>query len=364
MIFVPWTFVMKNNDISTNLLLFVRFLYLWQIPLLFFISGAASFSSLEKRTRSRYLMDRVRRLVVPLLFGILIVVPPQVYAERVLGGQFRGTFFEFYPHFFRGFYPRGNFSYHHLWFLAYLFIFSGILILIFRYLKRDILNKWLRRVSHNWWAVLLFLIPFYIVEAILRPHFPETLGLVGDWAALTFYFLCFLYGYIIYAVDGFLTSVEQNPFLFILLGLFAYCTITLLAPAAIVPLSSHTPAFISYRLLGATATWFLLLGLVGAGRRYLRIDNRFIRYATEAVLPFYILHQTVIVLAAFYVVRFPFGIFLKFIMISVPSIILTLFIYEVFVRRTAPTRFIFGMRPKKKESPTKKMAPGGANQLC
>jgi len=72
-------------------------------------------------------------LLVPLCIGIVLLVPPQVYAERRLRGQFQGSFLAFFPHFFEGVYPHGNFSWHHLWFLGHLFLYSLLALPLFRY---------------------------------------------------------------------------------------------------------------------------------------------------------------------------------------------------------------------------------------
>jgi glucans biosynthesis protein C len=111
----------------------IWFLNIWLMQFFMLIAGSSVWFSLKKRTLNRYAAERVTRIGLPLLFGILVIVPPQVYLERINNHQFQGSFFEFYPHFFEGIYPQGNFSWHHLWFLVYLLFYSIISIPIFAY---------------------------------------------------------------------------------------------------------------------------------------------------------------------------------------------------------------------------------------
>src|SRR5688572_16851021 len=90
------------------------------IPLLFFISGAGTYLALGKRTPRQFAGERFKRLFIPLVFGMLVIVPPQIYFERInlFNGyfDFYKTVFQFKP------YPEGSLSWHHLWFILYLFL--------------------------------------------------------------------------------------------------------------------------------------------------------------------------------------------------------------------------------------------------
>src|SRR4030042_3954385 len=93
------------------------------MPLFFVLSGASPFYSLCLRKPGQFIQERVKRLIVPLVFGILVLIPPQVYLERIYFSQFIGNFFQFYPNYFDGIYGfGGNFALfrHHLWYLLFL----------------------------------------------------------------------------------------------------------------------------------------------------------------------------------------------------------------------------------------------------
>ena len=130
----------KNNQLSDGLTLFVSIVAQWIMPLFFVLSGTSSYYSLKSRNGGRYIGNRVQRLVIPFIFGIFVLlVPVQVWIERSSHAQFDGTFIEFYPHYFEGFYAfGGNFAWMglHLWYLEILFVFTLLTFPLFIFLKR------------------------------------------------------------------------------------------------------------------------------------------------------------------------------------------------------------------------------------
>lgn len=113
-----------------------------------------------------------------------------------------------------------------------------------------------------------------------------------------------------------------------------------------------TGTFAIAQFFQALSTWGWLLAILGLGSRYLTNNNRFLSYANEAVLPFYVLHQTIIISIGFYVVQWNTGVGLKYLIISTTSFIAIMLIYELLVRRINVFRFLFGMRLKKKSKET------------
>ena len=92
--------------------------------------------------------------------------------------------------------------------------------------------------------------------------------------------------------------------------------------------------------------WFLLLAVLGFGQKYLSSDSKVLPYIREAAYPFYLIHQTVIVAIGFYVVQWKAGALPKFIVICLVSLVLTVLLYDLVVRRVDVIRFLFGMKPK------------------
>jgi glucan biosynthesis protein C len=133
MLFNPWGWHVKNNETSEAFRYWMVFLHYWRMPLLLFISGAGTYMAMGKRTSGQYAAERFKRLFVPLVFGMFVIVPPQIYYEHISDYNnyldFYKTVFDFVP------YPKGSFSWHHLWFVAYLLLFSLISIPLLIFLR-------------------------------------------------------------------------------------------------------------------------------------------------------------------------------------------------------------------------------------
>ncbi len=182
MFFVPWGWHIKNNVIYDQLVFPMAFLNRWRLPILFVISGMGTYYALGKRTGKQFTLERIKRLFIPLVIGMLFIVPPQIYFERLDKGQFVGSYLEFWPtHAFTGIYPEGNLSWHHLWFLPYLLAYSLMLAPLFVYLRKHPEHRflqWLRKLCSTPMGFYIFLIPLYLFEALLEPFFPITHNLV------------------------------------------------------------------------------------------------------------------------------------------------------------------------------------------
>jgi hypothetical protein len=99
-----------------------------------------------------------------------------------------------------------------------------------------------------------------------------------------------------------------------------------------------------YLLVRATNAWSWLLTFLGFASRYLNFNNRFLTYANEAVLPFYVLHQTIIVSIGYVVKDWPWAVLPKFAFLASTSFLLILVVYEFVVKRINFLRFLFGMK--------------------
>ncbi|WP_372022265.1 acyltransferase family protein (plasmid) [Tistrella mobilis] len=191
-----------------------------QMPLLFFLAGITAMHSLSARGAGRYVRERLERLALPLIAGILLVVPPQVYVERLATGLdgrsspidlAPGTGFPgFYPSIFECCYPAANFSWHHLWFLAYLLVYALALLPVFLIARRPGVRALLDRAGMRVaaagpLALLAIGLPVLLAEILLRPAFPSTHALAGDWANHLHFGLLILLG------GWFALSPAQQP---------------------------------------------------------------------------------------------------------------------------------------------------------
>ena len=91
--------------------------------------------------------------------------------------------------------------------------------------------------------------------------------------------------------------------------------------------------------------WWLTLACLGLGHKFLNRTNRVLTYAREAAYPFYILHLPIDTIVGLFVIRLEASIAVKFLLINVITIVLTLGVYEI-IKRVNVLRFLFGMKAK------------------
>ncbi|MDB5242473.1 MAG: acyltransferase, partial [Spirosoma sp.] len=311
MIYVSWGWHIQSIEQSQPMEEVMRWLHRWRMPLLFFISGAGTFFALRKRTAGVYAGERVRRLFIPLVFGMFVIVPPQIYIEWLFQGRFTGSYAEFYPQVFK-FQPYhdggrgGAFSWHHLWFICYLFFYSLLSIPLFRWLKSDAGQRFTDRVglliARPGGAISLLLI-IIASQVLLKPYFPEeTHALTNDWAYFVKNLLLFWFGYVLVSRRPFWQALTNQRQIF-LVGT-VLCTVILYGSRAVWGqdvIDNTLWLDLLYSINSDCLTWFSVLMTIGYGYRYLNIDKPILKHLNEAVYPFYILHQTVIVLIWYYV---------------------------------------------------------------
>ena len=342
----------RNKETSSLFLEFNFFLSRFRMPLLFFVSGAVAFYMLQKRTSAQFILLRFKRLFIPLLFGILFIVPVQVYMERVEQG-FTGNIFQFYTTVFNtGIYPSGNFSWHHLWFLAYLFVYNVILAPVLRWC---VVNR--SKLSiFNWFGtskrIYLLLLPSVICFSALVLSFPETHALVNDWCWFIYWLFFLLIGFLCMCVPGLLQSIERNrstslAIAFLLILLLNYLRWNELEPYELIKDWKSHPVTYLYLSLYPLTAWMWVFAIVGYGRKYLNKTASFLPYLNNAAYPFYILHQSVIVVIAYYVVKTSDTIFMKYAFLVIVSFAITMAVYHLFIRPYAVVRFLFGSENKK-----------------
>jgi glucans biosynthesis protein C len=382
-------FLVKNDEQSLTLMVLVGFVSQWGMPLFFVIAGFAAWHSLAHRTPAEFIIDRVRRLIVPLVFGIFVLVPPQLYYGLRSNPEYDGSYWQFYPDFFRVVlkfdFPEfikpdpavGLFGPAHLWFLYYLFLFSMMALPLFIYLRRDDGKRLLARLAtfcQKPGAIFLLALPVIVIEIFILSE--ESPG----WNRYAY--IPFLLSGYVFAADGrfeqTLSKVRRIALLggtLTVLGFFAISVVTY--QAHIDPSRGYGWDGILWRLLKSCSSFLWIAVILGYAYSYKhrqpihqQVDNpdllsaeggvsqstaernrlrggesrdRVRRYVNEAVMPFYIIHQTLVVVIGFYVVKWKTGLAIKYLLIVTATFMATLLLFEV-IRRTNFTRFLFGMK--------------------
>jgi len=354
MLFNPWEWHVKNPNISQSFTYSMVWLHFWRMPLLLFISGAGTYMALSKRTPTQYAGERFKRLFIPLVFGMFVVVPPQIYFEHINDysnyWEFYKTVFNFVP------YPKGSFSWHHLWFVAYLFFYSLLalpLLIFLRSPESEVFKKklltWLSSP-----AGILF-IPSFIIflsQLSLRPFFPEqTHALLNDWAYFTFYFLFFIYGMICYSNPVLWSSIGANRKALLVASIFImiifYGLYLHLKGIVSFPWTMDNVG-IAFEITATFGAWFWVITLIGFGQHYLNKSHPWLKHFNEGLYPFYILHQTVIIAIGYYICELPWGIGVKFWAVTLLTLASCVLIYFFLIRPFNFIRIFFGMKPNKK----------------
>lgn len=341
----PW--YVKQIPPSNWADMLVGFMNWWHMPLFFLISGAGTWFALNYRSGTEYLRERTRRLFIPFLFGTLVIVPPQIYYRGISQAGETLSYIEFYPRYFIGVVPQGNLEWAHLWFLAYLLTFSLIMLPVFLFLKSERGSSRLFKLT-NWFEArysLLWLgLPLALFQVLLRAGWPGSLDLINDWANFFNYLTYFAYGFLLSSNPVFKRMINRDGPVFIILALLGALVFLILAVTGLLPAFGYTPAFMLSMVLNGFNSWFWVLSILYIGQRYLNRRSEVLNYANRAAFPFYVLHQTVIVVLAYYIIKWPVIIPVQFAAICAVSFIGTLLIYDLVVKRMGITRFLFGMK--------------------
>lgn len=315
----------------------------WHMPLLFFLAGASTYFALRHRTVGRYALERTTRLLVPLLFGVLVIVPPQGWYGARTNDGYAGSFVHYFTSgramdgnnlFGRGDY-YGGLTPAHLWFIMFLWMLSLLAIPLLAWGRSPrgsaALARAARALAHPAWWLLVVLL------ALLGDALPE----IGVSNPL-FYFVFFITGYITMHDDAFAASTERHRLIALIAG-FVICVLAILLRN--VGNSMPDPSFglAAWAYAELAGGWLVLVGLLGMGRHHLDRPSPALSYLAEASYPVYILHQTVIVVLGFYLVQVLPQAWIAWPLLIVASAAVTFALYEV-VRRVPPLRFLFGMR--------------------
>jgi glucan biosynthesis protein C len=352
---------LKNPQRSKFATQFVILLALWEMPLFFLLSGVGSWYALKSRDGGQYIFERVKRLLIPFYtVGIFLLLPPQMYIDRLSHGQSVRDFWELVPPYFRGNSFKFLFSTPyltniwpgHLWFLQLLFNVCLLTLPILIYLRSEPGQRFIARLAgwcNRWGGIFLFLVPLLLVRFCLRGRF-EAADYPQTWIDVFEYAVFFLIGYLIPSDKRFTESARKHGWVCLVLGIAGYVGImgiyTKLGPNLLKG-TSFSWTYVLSQIMWTAASWSWIVFVLSLGARYLNFNNRVLAYANEAVLPFYILHQTVILLVGRYVIPLELPILPKYLLVSAGSFVLIMAIYQLLIRWFNPMRFLFGMRPRK-----------------
>ena len=325
-----------NEQPSETLTIGVAFLHQFRLALLFFVSGCGVCFALRSRTRNAFLKERSYRLLIPLLFGITVLVPVMVYFEkRYLGEEFSG-FFGFYARYYTsGVYPGGHLSWHHFWFLAYLYLFCLLGWPVFKRLSSDaLIQNLVARYRLDSYGIYLLVVPLFVIELFLRPLFPGFRDLIHDWASFSHWFVIFVAGFVFARERRLLEAARQ--FRFVSLSAAVIATAVLFAafwqsdPGHLYPFPEgeiDVLRFVAFSLIRVIHAWLWILVCVGFAAQLLNRQSRILSELNRAVYPVFCLHLPVLVVLEYYVLPLDWSIAQKFMFITTSTVLILMVFY-------------------------------------
>lgn len=338
-----WDWHIKSEHRSVLLETLMLALNRWRMPLLWLISGIAMRIVLNKISPQRFITQRSLRLLLPLLFGVLVIVPPQLYYQMLQQGELPPmSYFDFYRAFFERDNPLfENYDYgiwphidvNHLWFLRELWTFTIYILLLTPLLRSLAVATWLQKAFNRQYGltlVALGIVPFFI--ALLGENENQQ----------GFYFL--LLGYLIGSAPCFWQQALKHRRAFLLMAIISYLILALLYN--VVWLNAHLRTLLYWRVIGfmlsTVLTGAALLALFGYAKQHLDRPSSTLTYLSEAVLPYYIVHQTVIIVVAYNVSALHWPVALEASVIVLATVAACCISFEL-IRRTKLLRLLFGL---------------------
>lgn len=330
--------ISEENNLFADIIILL--LFTWYMPMLFFLAGASTYFSFERRNMKEYIVERIKKLLVPLLFGIIFLVPPQTYLARVWRGEVNLNYFRHLDFFFSnvtdftGF--DGAFTPAHLWFILYLFVVSVlggiILFLVFKQEKGIKMVHFLKKAFVNKFSFL-----FLLLLGICSDLFPSIMGksIIGC-------LLIFLLGYIVYEDDTLLENLISHRFKYLVtLIFFAICG--LIYTLLLRPEEGNITVWIIDSIFKNGVLICAICTVIGFSSVHLNKNNKLLKFLNKRTFPIYIIHQPILLVLAILIVPTVESTALSIGLIIIFSAILTFIVYEI-LYRVKIFNFVLGMK--------------------
>lgn len=347
-----WGWHVKSAYLSEWLQLPMLLVNQWRMPLLFMISGIAVHFLFGRMTRGAFAWSRTKRLLIPLLFGMAVIVPPQAYFQALTTGAFDGSYAQFLWRYFtfQG-WPAGAFdgsdpgiTWNHLWYLPYLLIYTLAAIPLLGWLRRA--NR-LRDALRGWKLLALPAVPLFAYGLFVYPIFGDvTHALLDDGYGHAMFFTFFIYGCLLGTDAGLWREIARLRVPVLLLAVCSFAVF--LALREFLPENaSRLQEEVLFMLVLYLNRWLWLMLVLGFGHALLNRPSAWLGYANEAVYPWYILHQTITVTAGYQLAKLELGPVVEPVLVLGLTIAGCLVLHEFVIRRVAVLRPLFGLKSQK-----------------
>lgn len=332
--------VIMNKESSKALDDFMVYFEQFRLPTLFMIAGVGAHLLLSKIRPKLFVWDKIKRLFIPLCIGVLLIIPPQNYFKDP--AQY-DSLFQAFPILML------KLDYMHLWFIEYLFVFSMLAVPLHFGLQSDRgqrLVSGLACLTQQWWGLLSLAIVLAALRTGLKIPFPSDSKGIENLSSSLFYFFFFVMGMLlsqrpeIWSRLGQRWNLHTAAFVMFSVVFYVYYFVDFSAYA-----SSQTLWSIWWAVCSILA-WIAALCFMGLAQKFLSTTPAWLVKANKLIYPFYILHQTVIVICAYYIVQWPTSISVKLIALLILSFGITSLLCVLVIAPFNFMRFLFGLKPK------------------
>ena len=351
-----WGFHIKSDYTSEHLQLPMLFIGRWRMSLVFLISGISLALMMRGGSSSGLFMWlRTKRILWPLLFGMVIVIPIQPYCEGVMRSLVEPGLSQFLGHYYFGHdWPADaftgktvgshRFTWNHLWYLVYVWVYTMLLIALLPILQsawgkkcRDAFNE-----LRSWRLIIYPAAPLLIIMATLIRKFPAEGDFIHDWYRNPSYFTVFLYGWWIGLNDAIWRELARLRWhtLFITFAAFAgYIFFDKI-------ISENKLSWTLFGIwpLRTLYTWCALCTILGWGHTLLNRPFRWLPWATESVFPWYILHQSLLILIAYWLIPMKLGTVVEPLLVLFGTIAGCWLLTSLLIAKVSWLRPCFGMK--------------------
>jgi len=346
-----WDFHLKSSHTSEWLQYPMLFLNRWRMELLFLVSGLAVNFMRRRGSLGRLAGKRSLRLLLPLVFGVLVVVPIQPYVQGLSNHLVEPGFGHFLLRYWSGGpWPAGaftgwqyGFTWNHLWYLPYLWVYTMLLLGAMPALESRLGQRLRAVVRRLRGPALLVLpaIPLFVWDRLLASRYPFTGALWGDWYAHALYFNMFLYGYLLGTDTGLWAELARLRR--ISLSSALACFALYLAGIRLLPDAAPTAVWWIVHALRYAYLWTAICAVLGWGHAYLDRPFGWLPYAREAVYPWYVLHQSLLLLFAWRLMPLGLGPVVEPLLIVLATVAGCALLHECVIRRVRWLRPLFGL---------------------
>ncbi|QHI35092.1 hypothetical protein IMCC3317_04380 [Kordia antarctica] len=335
-------FHIMNRESSKLLDDIMVFFEQFRLPLLFLISGTGTIFAFSKRTWIQFVKERAIRLLIPLFFGVLFIVPPQTYFEHI---NEYNSYFDVYR--------NADFELNHLWFIENLFWMSLVvipLILFLKSSKSDRLLHFFERITAKRFGLFLFVIPLILILVTSKNYYPSDSKDILNLSSTFYYGFFFVFGMLFASAEltwKYLKQFRKLNFILFLASSIVFYAYYLMPHEWISPYFTINQRWNIWFIVCCLVGWTFIITLLGFAQIWFNKKSKILQKLNEAIYPFYILHQTVLIVFGYFIIQLELNIFIKIILLLVTSFPIIVLIYRYLIYPFRITRVLFGMKIKK-----------------